>query len=299
MDPLSFLIDPFALPFMSRALIVLLVLSVVAAVVGVLINLRGLEFISDGLTHTIFPGIAIGFVWGGNNGLFIGAIIAAVIAVVALTLVTRTAAQSDAGIAVVLTAMFSIGIVAVSRDNDYAGQLETLLFGHLLAITETEVVQTLIVCAVPLIAVIFTLKQHVFRAFDPVMFAAAGYRMLACDMLLNGAIALVVVAASNAVGNLLVLAVLIVPAAIARLLTIRLWFLFPIAAVFCATASWFGLATGYAVSVSGTGPTLPSAATVVCVLVAIYFVVLSIRFVIDAQRGRHPFAGAASTRGVR
>ncbi|MBK5239008.1 MAG: metal ABC transporter permease, partial [Actinomycetales bacterium] len=72
----------FALPFMGRALIVLLVLSVAAGVIGVFINLRGLEFLSDGLTHAVFPGIAAGFVLGGRDGLYVGALIAAIAAAI-------------------------------------------------------------------------------------------------------------------------------------------------------------------------------------------------------------------------
>ena len=80
MDLAGFLFDAFSLPFMARALAVMAVLSLVAGVVGVLVNMRGLEFISDGLTHAVFHGIAVGFVWGGQQGLFAGAMIAALVA---------------------------------------------------------------------------------------------------------------------------------------------------------------------------------------------------------------------------
>ncbi len=279
------LFDAFSYPFMARALIVLLVLSVVAGVVGVLVTLRGLEFISDGLTHAVFPGIAIGFVWGGRNGLFIGAMIAAVLAAVLLTLLVRKAVSSDAAIAIVLTAMFSVGVIVVSQSSDYAGQLEALLFGRLLTVTPTEVVQTIVISVIALILVGLTLKEQVFRAFDRAGSRAGGYRPLLLDLVLNVAIALVVVAASSAVGNLLVLAVLIVPGAVARLLTVRLWWLFPIAAAFAALASWVGLTLGFEASVDA-GIDLPSGATVVLVLVAGYAVTLVSRLSIDRMRLR-------------
>lgn len=279
------LVDPFSLPFMARALVVLIVLSLVAGIVGVLVNLRSLEFISDGLTHAVFPGIAIGFIWGGSEGLLIGALIAAVLSAVALTLLVGRAVSSDAATAIVLTAMFSVGIIVVSRQSDYAGQLEQLLFGRLLTVTPGEVIQTVVVCGVALLLVLATLKEQVFRAFDSTGSAAAGYRSLLLDVILNVAIALVVVAASRAVGNLLVLAVLIVPAAVARLATVRLEWLFPIAAGVAALAAWLGLAFGYAASV-GAGLNLPSGATVVLVLVAAYVVALLGRQVVDRIRPR-------------
>jgi zinc/manganese transport system permease protein len=280
---LSPLVDAFALPFMTRALVVLAALSLVAGVVGVLVNLRGLEFISDGLTHAVFPGIAIGFVWGGREGLFGGAMVAALFAAVVLTLIVRRSVTSDAAIAIVFTAMFSVGVILVSRQTDYVGQLEQLLFGRLLTVSPTEVVQTVVICAVALLLIGFTLKEEVFRAFDRVGFAAAGYRTLTLDLILNVAIALVVVAASSAVGNLLVLAVLIVPGAVARLITTRLWLLFPIAAGFAAIGAWLGLALGFQASVQG-GIDLPSGATVVLVLVAGYAAVLLLRLAVDGLR---------------
>jgi zinc/manganese transport system permease protein len=288
------LLDAFSLPFMMRALIVLGALSLVAGIVGVLVNLRGLEFISDGLTHAVFPGIAIGFVWGGRDGLLLGALVAAIAAAVVLTLLVRRAVSSDAAIAIVFTAMFSIGVIVVSREQNYVGQLEALLFGRLLTVSASEVIQTVIICAVALLLVGITLKQQVFRAFDRTGFAAAGYRPLALDLLLNVAIALVVVAASNAVGNLLVLAVLIVPGAVARLITNRLWMLFPIAAGFAAVAAWLGLVVGYEASVN-YDIALPSGGTVVLVLVGGYCVALFARLTIDRLRrrrvgGAHPAA---------
>ncbi|TFC92722.1 metal ABC transporter permease [Cryobacterium sinapicolor] len=283
MDFLTPLVDAFALPFMTRALIVLGALSLVAGVVGVLVNLRGLEFISDGLTHSVFPGIAIGFVWGGREGLFVGAMGAALFAAVILTLIVRQSVSSDAAIAIVFTAMFSVGIILVSRETNYVGQLEQLLFGRLLTVSPTEVVQTVVICIVALGLIGLTLKEEVFRAFDRVGFAAAGYRTLVLDLVLNVAIALVVVAASSAVGNLLVLAVLIVPGAVARLITDRLWLLFPLAAGFAALGAWLGLVLGFQASVQA-GLDLPSGATVVLVLVAGYAVVLVARLSIDGMR---------------
>ena len=280
MDLAGALFDAFSLPFMARALVLLLVLSLVAGVVGVLVNLRGLEFISDGLAHAVFPGIAIGFVWGGREGLFAGAMVAAVLTAVVLALIARRAVAIDAAIAIVFTAMFSIGVIVVSRQTDYVGQLEQLLFGRLLTVSPLEVIQTVIICAVALVIVALTLKEQVFRAFDRVGFAAVGFRPLVLDVLLNVAIALVVVAASSAVGTLLVLAVLIVPGAVARLATNRLWLLFPIAAAVAAAGAWLGLILGYQASVSA-GIDLPSGATVVLVLVAGYFLALVARLAVD------------------
>ncbi|RNB48814.1 metal ABC transporter permease [Agromyces tardus] len=258
---------------MARALVVLLVLAVVAGFVGVLVNLRGLEFISDGLTHAVFPGLAIGFALGGFGGLIPGAAVAALIAALLLTMLARAGVASDSAIAIVLTATFSVGVIVVSRGNDYAGELEALLFGRLLTITPEEVVPIVAVALVALVTVAVTLKQQLFRAFDPVGSRAAGAPDLGLDLALNAAIALVVVAASTAIGSLLVLALLIVPGATARLLSNRLFALFPIAIGFAALCAWLGLASGFALSV-GAGIDVPGGATVAGVFVAAYVLVL-------------------------
>lgn len=291
MSLIDALFGAFALPFMARALAVMLVLAVVAGIVGVLVNLRGLEFISDGLTHAVFPGLAIGLALGGTAGLVPGAAIAALSAAVVLTWLDRAGVTSDAAIAIVLTATFSVGVIVVSRSDDYAGELEALLFGRVLTIPPSEVLPLIAVSLAAAAAVAVTLKQQVFRAFDRAGSRAAGDSALVLDLVLNAAVALVVVAAASTVGTLLVLALLIVPGAAARLMTDRLWWLFPAAAVFAALAAWLGLATGFAGSVMG-GVDLPAGATIVGVFVVGYAIVLAVAW----ARGR---ASAAASGAVR
>ncbi|WP_448811883.1 metal ABC transporter permease [Agromyces bauzanensis] len=292
MSLLDALFGAFALPFMARALVVMLVLAVVAGIVGVLVNLRGLEFISDGLTHAVFPGLAIGLAVGGTAGLVPGAAIAALAAAVVLTLLDRAGVTSDAAIAIVLTAAFSIGVIVVSRSDDYAGELEALLFGRVLTIPPAEVLPLILVSLTAAAAVAVTLKQQVFRAFDRSGSRAAGDSALVLDLVLNAAVALVVVAAASTVGTLLVLALLIVPGAAARLMTERLWWLFPASAVFAALAAWLGLAVGFAGSVAG-GVDLPAGATIVGVFVVAYAIVLALRWWRDRAGAGRRVAGRA------
>jgi zinc/manganese transport system permease protein len=284
------LFSAFAIPFMGRALVVMLVLAVVAGIVGVLVNLRGLEFISDGLTHAVFPGLAIGLAVAGTSGLLPGAAIAALTGAVVLTLLARAGITSDAAIAIVLTATFSVGVIVVSRSDDYAGELEALLFGRVLTIPPEEVLPLVVVSLVALVAVALTLKQQLFRAFDARGSRAAGNSGLTLDLVLNASVALVVVAAASTIGTLLVLALLIVPGAVSRLVTERLWWLFPAAALFAALGAWLGLAAGFAMSV-GAGVELPAGATVVAVFVVGYGVVLVAHWLLGRR-------AAAAGRGV-
>jgi len=269
MNLLDALGTALTMPFMVRALVALLVLSVAAGTVSVFINLRGLEFLSDGLTHAVFPGLAIGFVFAGTGGVVIGALFAAALATAVLTLLGRRSAVSDATIAIVLTAMFSIGVIVVSQSHEVTGQLEQLLFGHVLTLTALDMWVTVAVSLIALVAILITRRSQIMVAFDRDGARAAGFRPLLTDVVLNVAIALVVVAASSAVGNLLVLAVLIVPGAFARLWAGRIDVLAWLSILFALAVSVIGLYAGFGISVANN-VSLPGGATIALLAVIGY-----------------------------
>ncbi|GLY79582.1 metal ABC transporter permease [Actinoallomurus iriomotensis] len=262
-------IAPFAHPFMGRALAELLVLGALAGTVGVLILLRRLAFMTDALTHTVFPGVVIGYLLGGEGGVFWGALAAAAAATAALlTLMTRhRAVTEDAALAVLLTTFFAVGVVLVSRESGYTADLTAFLFGRILTVTPQQLTETLVVTALVVAALAVLRRPLLARAFDPEGARAAGYRIGLLDLATNAVVALVVVAAVRAVGTVLVIALLIVPAAAARLVSDRLVLIVPIAAAIGALGGWAGLAVSYDASVHH-GLRLASGATVVLVLVA-------------------------------
>jgi manganese/iron transport system permease protein len=268
------LVDPFSLPFMARALIELCILGVLGGVVSAFVLLRKLAFAADTLTHTVFPGVVIGFVVAGEGGIFVGALIAGVLTAVALTVLTAVRrVSSDAALAVLLTAMFSIGVVVVSRQTEYTSDLTTFLFGHVLTVSAQQLVETGVVAAIVVLVLAFIGKELVFRAFDGEGARAAGYRVGVLDLLLNVMVALVVVAAVQAVGTILVIALLIVPAATARLISDRLSLVVAIGCVVGILGGYVGLVASYGASVFG-GVRLSSGATVVLALVVAYVLAL-------------------------
>lgn len=266
----------FALPFMRHALIAIAVLAVAAAIVGVFINFRELEFVSDGLVHAVFPGLVIGSMVGGTAGLLPGALAAAVLAALLFSLLSRqgprragSVAARDAGIAVVLTGLFSLGIVLVSRSASYVSQLQELLFGRILTVTTAQLWQIAVVSAGAIAIVLCTRRAQLFRAFDPAGFAASGFRAFHADLALNVAVALLVVAGVQALGVLMVVAILVVPVAVARLVTTRLMLLAPIAFVVTLGAGVLGLWTSFEWSLGGNVSASPGA-LIVLFLVALY-----------------------------
>lgn len=289
-------LDAFALPFMMNALITVAVLSVAAGVVGLFISLRDLEFMSDGLIHAVFPGLVIGSLVGGSAFLLPGALVAALAAVALLTVLERRGVGSDAAIAVVLTSLFSIGIVLVSRQQNYVSQLEELLFGRLLTVTQQQLVQVVVVAVIAVALIALTWRAQLFRAFDPAGFTAAGFRQTPTDLVLGAAVALLVVAGVQALGTLMVLAILTVPMATARLLTRRLALLIPIAILVPLAAGTIGLWISFVSSV-GAGVAVSPGAVVVLVLVAAYGIAVAVRLLLPrvlrrplASSGRIPAA---------
>lgn len=269
MITLDLLLNFWTMPFMVRAVIVLVTLGITAGIVGVFVNLRGLEFLTDGLTHAVFPGIAAGVAFAGSGGLLWGAALAAAAATVFLSLLARRGVSSDAAVAVVLVAMFSVGVVIVSRSDDAAGQLEQLLFGQLFTVSVSEVVATAILGFLAIVTVLVSVRAQVMTAFDRDAARAAGYRVNLVDLALNVAIALVVVSASIAVGNLLVIAILIVPGALARIWARRLTTLFAVALTFAVFGGLAGLAGAFTLSV-GLDIPVPPGAAIAAVFVSSY-----------------------------
>lgn len=263
-------------PFMFRPLVLLIALGAVSGLVGVIVNLRGLEFNAEAMVHSIFPGIVAGAVFGGTDMIIPVAAAFAVVVAVALTLVSRSH-MSEAGVAVVLTSFFSIGVILSLKKGDQSGQLEALMFGRLLEVTDSRLTSALIVCAIALVLIAVTWRQQVFVAFDRFGAKAAGVNVWGIDLAINAAIAAVVVSSASAVGVLLVVGYLVVPGAAARLLTRRVHVMVPIAIAVGCLSGIVGLA------LVPLGPVSPQA-VVALTSVGLYFVALGLRAVIGGDR---------------
>jgi manganese/iron transport system permease protein len=266
------LIEPFQVGFMQRALLAVLLLGVLAGAVGVFVVLRRLAFVGDALTHTVFPGVVIAFLAG--RSIFLGALAAGLASALLLTVLTANRrVTADAALAILLTSFFALGVVLVSRLQSYTADLSAFLFGRVLAVEPSELAQTGLVAAVVLTTLVALRKELLLRAFDPDGAAAMGYRVDLLDLVLNVLIALVVVAAVKAVGTVLVIALIVVPAATARQLTDRVAGMVALACGLGALGGWLGLAISYDVSIQ-RGVRLASGATIVVVLVGFFVVAL-------------------------
>ena len=276
------LTEPFEPVYMRRALIAMLLLALLAGVVGVIVQLRRLAFMTDAMTHTVFPGVAIAFFMG--RSLFVGALIAAAASAVLLTLLARhPRIDEDALVAFVLATFFSVGVIVVSRNRTFTADLNQLLFGRVLTISTRDVVEIAAVCIVTLAALYSLRKELWLRAFDPVGAAALGYPTLAIDMALNLLIALVVVAAVRAVGTALVVALLTTPAATARIVSSRIATMMVLSCAIGAIGGWLGLVISYDASIHHDVRLAAGATTVVVLTVG--FAAVALVFTLVRRRG--------------
>ena len=243
-----FLVDPYDLPFMARALVELLLVGSLGGIVGVHVLLRRMAFFTEALQHTIFPGIAIAFVAG--QSLLLGAFVAAAFTVAMLAALTdRLRIGTDASLAVLIASFFALGVVVVSRRGGYTTDLNQLLFGRILYVDLAQIVTTAVVGGLVVVVLGVLHKELVLAALDRTQAAALGYRIGVLDIVVNVAVALTVVVAVRAVGTVLVVAFVVTPAATARLVTRSVSGAMSLAVVLAAALSWIGLSISFEASV--------------------------------------------------
>ena len=280
------LLQPLASPIIVRALMASAMVGVVCAVVGTYVVLRGIAFIGDAIAHAGFPGVVIAYMMG--IPFYIGAAVAAVGTALAIGFVTKRAGiRQDTAIGVLFAGTFAFGVFLFSTINGYVADLFSFLLGNVLSIGMGDLV-ALMILGVGVIATIALLwKQLLYATFDPLGAAASGIRVDRLEYLFLALVALTIVVSLQAVGIILVVAMLITPAATAQLLTVRFTRLMLLAAVVGIVSSVIGLYVSYWFDVA-------SGATIVLVQTGFFLLalVLGPRGVLGRRRGLTQQAGS-------
>jgi len=220
-EALDWLREPWTFEFMQRAVIAALIVSVVSAVVGSFVILKGMAFIGDALPHASFGGVAVAFALGAN--LHLGGAVAALLTALLIGFVAQHGRlRYDTAIGIIFIASFALGILIVSRQSGYVADLFGFVFGNVLGVTWGDVWLTAGLGAFILLAVALFYKELLFTSYDPSMAAASGVPVAAVQYGLLALVGLTVVIALQVMGIVLVLAMLVAPAATAQLLTRRL-----------------------------------------------------------------------------
>jgi ABC-type Mn2+/Zn2+ transport system permease subunit len=210
------LFDPFSLEFMQRAALEVVLLAPLAGLLGAQIVLRHLAFYAHGVGTAAFPGLVV----AGPAGIppALAALgVGVVFAGSAERLSRGTRIAYDVATALLLVAALAIGIVLASDVFDSGSEVDQLLFGSLLAIGHEELITTTIALAVAAVAALACRRTWIATGFDEASSRSLGLRAGLSDLALLGAIAIAVIAAVDATGALLVGAILVIPAATARL----------------------------------------------------------------------------------
>ena len=251
-----------ALAFLPRAILVTCVAACVCAVVGCHVVLRGMSFIGDAVAHSVFPGLAIAFVCSGS--LVLGGTLAGVGTAVLVALLSQNRRlKEDSIIGVLFVGAFGLGLVIISWAPGYAGSLQDFLFGSLTGIPASEVPFVLLASALIVGVFAFFHKEVVAVSLDRESARVAGLPVMALDLLVYISVAGAVVISVQIIGNILVLALLITPAASARLLTNSLGAMIGTSLVIGVLSSLCGIYLSWSLD-------LPAGASIVCVVTVIF-----------------------------
>jgi manganese/iron transport system permease protein len=263
------ILEPLAYNFFLRALLASAVVGVVAAVIGSYMVLRGLAFMGDALSHSAFPGVVVAYML--QLPFYLGAAVAAVATALAIGWVTRRGhLRADTAIGVLFAGMFALGIFLFSLIPNYVGDLFGFLFGEVLGIGTGDLIALLALAAAVLAVVAILWKELLYTTFDPLGAAASGLPVAQLDYLLLALIAVTIVVSLQAVGIILVVAMLVTPAAAAQLVTRSFGRLLTVAVLIGLLAPVAGLYISYWANAA-------SGATIVLVETSVFLVALASR----------------------
>jgi manganese/iron transport system permease protein len=266
MNPIDFLLSPLSYDFFVRALIASALVGVACAVIGSFVVLKGMSFIGDAVSHSAFPGIVIAYMLG--LPVILGGAVAAIGTALGIGALTRRSGlRADSIIGVLFAGMFALGVALFSSIPNYVGDLFHFLFGDVLGISVADMVSLSVLVLLLLAVVRILWKELLFSTFDPLGAGAAGLPVRRLDDLLLILIAVTIVVSLQAVGIVLVVAMITTPAATAQMLVQRFGKMISLAAIIGVISAIVGLYLSYAFD-------LASGASIVLVETSLFLLVL-------------------------
>lgn len=256
---MEFLTGLFEYAFLQKALFTSVMVGIICGVIGCFIILRGMALMGDAISHAVLPGVAISYMLGIN--FFFGAVLTGVLTAIGIGYVSQNSRiKNDSAIGIVFTAFFSIGIILITFLKS-SSDLYHILFGNVLAVRSSDMWITLGIGIFILLAVIVFYKELLISSFDPVISSVYGLPNRMIHYFLMTLLTLVTVASLQTVGIILVVAMLITPAATAYLLTDRLWIMIYLSAFFGAVSAVVGLGLSFTYNLS-SGASIVLVATI-------------------------------------
>ncbi len=246
------LLSPLRFGFLQRGLVEALLTGVLCGVIGTYVVLRGMAFLGDAMAHAVFPGIVIAYLL--RVDFLLGGLASGILVALGIGAISQNRRLSaDSAIGVLFVGAFALGVVLISSIRAYVRDLASILLGDILGVTTQDVVLTVVTGCLVLLALYFFHKELVLISFDRDMALAMGLPVALLEIGLLLALSLVVIVSIQAVGTVLVLAMLVTPAATARLLTDRLITMMAASAALGALAGVAGLYASYYLNVASGG----------------------------------------------
>jgi manganese/iron transport system permease protein len=265
---IDFLLEPLQYAFMVRGLIAAVLVGVVCAIVGTYVVLRGMAFFGNALAHSILPGVALGYLVGGGDRhhLFWWALGAAFLSAFGIgTLSQHSKVKEDTAIGIIFAGMLALGIALISSVKNYTADLTHFLFGDVLGVSTGDLWLTATFGLIIVVINLVFYKEFRLIAFDPILAKTLRLPSGFLNHLQLVMIAVVVVVSLQTVGIALMAAMLITPAAMAFLLSRRLWKMMLIASLVASVSGASGLYVSYYANIS-------SGASIVLVATAFFLI---------------------------
>ena len=258
--------------FLQAALITSILVGVMSGVIGSFIILRGLSLMGDAISHAVLPGVAVAYMLGIN--LLLGASIFGILAAMLIGYVaSHSKLKNDTAIGIVFSAFYALGFVLISLAES-SSNLHHILFGNVLAVSDRDLITTTCVLIAVILFIVIFYKEVLITSFDETFARTYGLRTQMVHYALMLMLTLVTVSSLQTVGIILVVAMLITPAATAFLWTNKLHWMLVDSAIFGALASLIGLFLSYTLNWS-SGPAI--------VLVAAF--IFGVSFIFSPKQG--------------
>lgn len=234
--------------FLQNALVTAVVIGIVSGAVGCFIILRGMSLMGDAISHAVLPGVAISYILGIN--FFVGAIIFVLLSSIIITFIKNNSIiKGDTAIGITLSSFLALGVILIGVANS-STDLFHILFGNILAVQDIDKWLTIGVSGIVLVVIILFFKEFLITSFDPLMARAIGMKVNFYHYLLMVLLTLVSVTAMQSVGTILIVAMLITPAAMAYLYTNSLKKMIILSSTIGGISSILGLFIGYSFNIA-------------------------------------------------
>ena len=234
--------------FLQNALATAVVIGIVSGAVGCFIILRGMSLMGDAISHAVLPGVAISYILGIN--FFVGAIIFGLLSSIIITFIKNNSIiKGDTAIGITFSSFLALGVILIGIANS-STDLFHILFGNILAVQDIDKWLTIGVSISVLLVIVLFFKELLITSFDPLMAKAIGMKVNFYHYLLMVLLTLVSVTAMQSVGTILIVAMLITPAATAYLYTNSLRKMIILSSSLGAVSSVLGLFIGYSFNIA-------------------------------------------------